>query len=402
MISLKYFLKKVQDVKVSDLVAVFPMLAALAVSHAYKNKYKGTWLICEEPKEARDNGYWFFRKMCENHPEQHCIYAIDKLSVDYEKVKNLGEVIQYGSLRHWIIYFTCQHNISSQKGGKPNAALCSFIELNGFYNAHNIFLQHGITKDNVDWLHADCFKTDMFVTAVVPEHNYIEENFGYKRGVVKLTGFPRFDNLHNIITIKNQIVIMPTWRQWFKLKSRKVKEINDFFTDSEYLKKWCELLNNTDFNMLIEKYQLEVIFYLHRNMQVYTSEFKRKIIGNTKIVSWEDYDIQELLMTSQMLITDYSSVFFDMVYMKKPIIFYQFDIDVFRKFHYAEGYFHYDNNSFSNAVYSVRDVNEKLKDIIDKGFLVNDEYLQEHKRYFSLYDMKNSERIFNEIYRSMH
>ena len=69
MISFKYFLKKIKDVKTSDIKAIVPMMAALLVFPFYKKNYKDTWLICEEPKEARDNGYWFFRKMCENHPE---------------------------------------------------------------------------------------------------------------------------------------------------------------------------------------------------------------------------------------------------------------------------------------------------------------------------------------------
>lgn len=397
MISLKYFLKKIKDVKISDVKAIFPMLTALFVVPLYKDKYRYTWLICEEAKEARDNGYWFFRKMCENHPEQHCIYAIDKSSVDYVKVKDLGEVIQYGSLRHWIIYFTCQRNISSQKGGKPNAALCSFIELNGFYNAHNVFLQHGITKDKVDWLQADCFRMDLFVTAAVPEKKYIEENYGYQQGVVQLTGFPRFDNLQNIKTIKNQIVIMPTWRQWFKLKSKKVKEVNDDFVTSDYLKKWSELLNDPRFNSLIEKYQLKIIFYPHRNMQNYLPEFQEKINDNIIIASWEDYDLQELLKTSEMLITDYSSVFFDMIYMKKPIVFFQFDIDQYRKYQYEEGYFKYRDNPFGKSCKNIRELTDELQCIIERDYSCTDAFLKAHSEYFELYDDKNSDRIFCEI-----
>lgn len=397
MISLKYFLKKIKDVKISDVRAIFPMLTALFVVPLYKDKYRYTWLICEEAKEARDNGYWFFRKMCENHPEQHCIYAIDKSSVDYVKVKDLGEVIQYGSLRHWIIYFTCQRNISSQKGGKPNAALCSFIELNGFYNAHNVFLQHGITKDKVDWLQADCFRMDLFVTAAVPEKKYIEENYGYQQGIVQLTGFPRFDNLQNIKTIKNQIVIMPTWRQWFKLKSKKVKEVNDDFVTSDYLKKWSELLNDPRFNSLIEKYQLKIIFYPHRNMQNYLPEFQEKINDNIIIASWEDYDLQELLKTSEMLITDYSSVFFDMIYMKKPIVFFQFDIDQYRKYQYEEGYFKYRDNPFGKSCKNIRELTDELQCIIERDYSCTDAFLKAHSEYFELYDDKNSDRIFCEI-----
>lgn len=310
MISLKYFFNKVKDVRVSDLIAVFPMLTALAISPVYKSRYKGTWLICEEPKEARDNGYWFFRKMCENHSEQHCIYAIDKSSVDYAKVKDLGEVIQYGSLRHWIIYFTCQHNISSQKGGKPNAALCSFIELNGFYNAHNVFLQHGIIINDLKWLHSECSQFQMFVASVPLEKNFIIDVFGYKKEIVKLTGLPRFDNLHNVVVKKNRIIIMPTWRQWFTLKSRKRSGLQNDFADSEYLSKWKELLQSEKLNYLIDKFQLEVIFYPHRNMQRYLKKFCERLNSKVVVASWEEYDIQELLKTSEMMITDYSSVFF--------------------------------------------------------------------------------------------
>lgn len=88
--------------------------------------------------------------------------------------------------------------------------------------------------------------------------------------------------------------------------------------------------------------------------------------------------------------------------MKKPIIFYQFDIDDFRKFHYSEGYFHYDNNSFSNAVYSIGEVAQKLKNEINHDFTVSKEYLSEHKKYFPLYDTKNSERTFSKIYSSVY
>lgn len=88
--------------------------------------------------------------------------------------------------------------------------------------------------------------------------------------------------------------------------------------------------------------------------------------------------------------------------MKKPIIFFQFDVDDFRKFHYSQGYFRYDDNPFSNTVYCIKEVNEKLEDAIQHEFSVNDEYLEEHKKYFPLYDTKNSERTFREIYKRIY
>ena len=39
-----------------------------------------------------------------------------------------------------------------------------------------------------------------------------------------------------------------------------------------------------------------------------------------------DKTVQELLVEHDLLITDYSSVSFDFSYMKKPVIFYHFDV----------------------------------------------------------------------------
>ena len=397
MVNAKYFLEKMQDVKTKDYLAIFPMLLALVLYPLYKKRYKTWWLICEEKKEARDNGYWFFKHMCENHSDKNCVYAIDKKSIDYIKVRDLGNVVQFGSLKHWIIYFTCQYNISSQKGGKPNAALCSFIELNNFYNAHNVFLQHGVIINKLKWLYADCSRFDMMVASAKPEFDFIEKYFGYRKGVVRLTGLPRFDNLHNAKTKKNQIVIMPTWRYWFNLKSKQKEEYDKEFANSEYLNKWKELLENEKLNELILKNNLEIYFYPHRNMQNYLSEFQLNLKSRVIIASWEKYDIQDLLMTSAMMITDYSSVFFDMVYMKKPVLFYQFDLQKFRKGQYEQGYFDYQNNPFGKSYFELENLLDELEKLIKNEFQCDEIFIQRHKEYFPFYDTNNSERVYQEI-----
>ena len=244
MINLKYLMNRIKDVKPKDMLAVFPMSAARVISVFYKGRYKNTWLVCEEKAEARDNGYWFFRKMSENHPEQECIYAIDKSSVDYKKVKDLGTIVEFGSFKHWILYFTCAFNISSQKGGKPNAPLCAFIELNDWFNSHNVFLEHGVTINKVVWLFADRSRFDMMVASTKPEFEFKEEYFGYPKGVMQLTGLPRWDNLHNVKVKKNRVVVMPTWRYWFNLKSKEQGDLTSDFMHSEYLRRWKEFLKS--------------------------------------------------------------------------------------------------------------------------------------------------------------
>lgn len=398
MTKIKYIMKKlkdrrVKDIKFSDLMAIFPMTLALLLRPFYKNKYRNVFLVCEEPAAARDNGYHFFKFMREKHPEQPCVYAIRKNSADRQKVLSLGTVINFGSLEHWLAYFLCKYNISTQKGGKPNDVLCIFGEQMGLFKARNVLLQHGITINNVQGLYAETSNYEYFFTAAAPETEFIKQNFGYKDGVVKMVGFPRFDALHDFKSKENRILIMPTWRSWLKLKSKSIGGEMLSISSSEYFQKWLSLLNSHELDELIEKYSLDVIFYPHWNMQAYIEDFK---VTNSKITvaSWQDYDVQELMKTSKMMITDYSSVFFDMVYMKKPIIFYQFDEEKFRKLHYGKGWFDYHTTTFGYWCNDFETVLNELEHIVKCNYSVSEEYLFEHKKTFTLYDNQNSERIY--------
>ncbi|MFM1538531.1 CDP-glycerol glycerophosphotransferase family protein, partial [Helcococcus bovis] len=195
----------------------------------------------------------------------------------------------------------------------------------------------------------------------------------------------------DIQAVKNQILIMPTWRSWFVMNSKIKDHSNEEFISSNYLRKWEELINSERFDALIKKYNLRVIFYPHRQMQPFIDEFSST--DNIIIANDKKYDVQNLLKTSKVLITDYSSVFFDMIYMKKPVMFYQFDYDEFREYQYKEGYFDYKDNSFGKSFDNVDDILINLEQIIKENYKVSDKYLLEHKEYFKYFDTKNSKRI---------
>lgn len=394
MMKFNYLIDRIRDVKISDYLSVFPMTVALIIKPFFRKKFEGAWLICEEPAEARDNGYHFFKYMCEKQPQQKCYYAIKQSSVDASRVQKIGDTIEYGSMQHWLAYFLCEYNISSQKGGKPNAALCAFMELNGGFYPKNIFLQHGVTINNVKWLYADVSKIDKFIVSTIPEKEFLENNFGYPDGTISLTGMPRQDALHGVDVKPNRVLIMPTWRYWFNLKSKMNKDTDKEFETSDYIYKWLGVLDSSKMLKLIREFSLEVIFYPHRNMQRYLHTFG-KVKNPVIIASWEDYDIQELLKTSALLITDYSSVFFDMVYMKKPVIFYQFDEEKYRKYQYEKGYFDYHNNPFGRSFIECDDLLDELRKILEHSCIPSEEYIKEHKKIFANWDTNNSERIYH-------
>ena len=344
-------MKKVLDslkyIKITDLVSPFIFIIAFIPSLIYRLYLlitkKELWLISEQRNAARDNGYYFFKYIRNEHPIDCVYYAIDKKCNDYNKVKNLGNIIQFGSLKHWILYMSSKYNISNQKYGNPNEKFWYVMHV--MFNMYNnrVFLQHGITKDDSPWLYYKNTKFKYFVCGAKKEYEYIKEKFGYNEKQLLLTGFPRWDTLDDSLLEKKTILIMPTWRNWLGRDFNKSNSI-DSIKDTEFYKSWNGLLNDKQFIDYIDKNNVTVYFYPHINMQKYLNEF---IINspNIKLVDINT-DIQMMLKKCELMITDYSSVAFDFAYMNKPVIYYQFDYDEYRSKQLQEGYYDYQKDGF--------------------------------------------------------
>lgn len=119
---------------------------------------------------------------------------------------------------------------------------------------------------------------------------------------------------------------MPTWRNW--LDSVPDKD----FEESDYFRHYMGLLNSERLNQILEKYDLEVNFYLHAKFQEYADTFK-SISKRIHLISFGEVAVNEMLMRCRMLITDYSSVCWDILYQDKPSLFYQFDIEKYNEAH---------------------------------------------------------------------
>ncbi len=392
------FFSKFKNVKLRDIGHIFLFLAALPIALIYKRKRRDLWLLCDNGNEASDNGYVLFKYICENHPEQDAVFAVCKNSADFGKVKSTGKLVKYGSFRHWVLYLTARVNISSQKGGKPNYAVCNLLEVYGILKNSRVFLQHGPTMNNVEFLHYKNTKISMFITNTTRETEFIEANFGYPEGSIKLVGMPRLDNLHNFEVQKGQILIMPTWREWLGSATldKNTKKNLAQFKDSEYFKYYSDLINNEKLRLICEKYNCKVMFYLHREAQPF-SDFFRSDNPYVTICKYPEYRVDKLLKQSQFLITDYSSIQMDFAYMKKPMAYFQFDIDKFFRDHYTKGYFSIERDGFG-PVFSDTDALVDYLEIRAQNEFENTEpYISRITEFFDLYDTNNCKRTYEVI-----
>ena len=391
---MQYSAKKLFNfIKWSDIGHLFLCLFIFPWAAIAKLFIRDFWLVCEDRNEARDNGYHFFKWVRVNQPKQKILYAINKKSPDYQKVKDLGKVISYGTLSHWFWYIVADKNISSQKSGKPNAAVCYFFEVVLKLRKKNrVFLQHGVTINKGDWLYYQNTYMWRFITAAQKEHEHICKYFGYPKENVKLLGFSRYDSLHDSETDKNLILVMPTWRDWIGKPSRENRGLD--FTQTRYYQEWKAFLESKELHALLEKYDKKLLFYPHRNMQKFLRYFSFST-ERIEIADWKKYDIQAVLKNASVMITDYSSVFFDFAYMRKPVIFYQFDEQEFRTKQYAEGYFNYHETVLGKWTGTQAELWEALEDCLRKGAPLHSE--ETIRSFFPLWDKKNSERIYQAI-----
>lgn len=340
--------------------------------------YKDLWILAERGVDARDNAYHLFRHLTQQHPEINAAYVIDRHSPDYQRVCRLGRTIQHGSFRHYLALVCAKAKISTHvMGYAPNIYLFTQLDRYGLIQGKKIFLQHGIILNDIPALYYPKVHLDLFVCGAKPEYEDISSRYGYPQGVVQLLGLCRYDRLLKEHTEKRQILLMPTWRAYLNHCSDM-----EVFRESEYYRALSGLLDHPRFHALLEQYDYEAVLYLHQEFQRFTPLF----YGNhprVKIADLAKNDVQELLMESKLLITDYSSVFFDFAYMEKPLVFYQFDEEKFFATQYRRGYFQYREDAFGPVCTHKNDVLDFIQDRLENGMQVPSPYRERIQAFFA-------------------
>ncbi|WRP06369.1 CDP-glycerol glycerophosphotransferase family protein [Rossellomorea aquimaris] len=355
--------------------------------HRLFNNKDDVWIVGERPYKAQDTGYHFFKYMRRNHPEKNVFYVIEKDSPERENVDPLGNVIEYKSKEH--IYYSL---LASKVISSHHPDYLYPIRTKRFKHAvkaTKVFLQHGVmgTKNMVAnyGKSAPAFNTDLFLVSSDFEKEMIVNDFGYDPKDVSVTGLSRFDSLlTKDVPLKNQILIIPTWRDWIGNE--------DAFMESEYYERYKELVYHPDIHSLAKENRMEIIFCLHPNMQQFTSHFAGAPVT---LINQGEVDVQKLLKESKLMITDYSSVGFDFSFLDKPVIYYQFDRNRF--IGKRPSHLDLDQDLPGSIVKDIDSLIQELRSYGDNNFIMRPEYQERSLKFLKYKDLNSSERIFNAI-----
>ena len=368
--------------------------------HIYRKILKRPiWIFSDRVQMASDNGMYMFEYVTKNHKEINAYFMIDKKSPDYKKIKKIGKVLKFDSFKYKLYFLLSSKIISSQSDEwVTNAFGEKEIYVRDLYKFKFVFLQHGITKDDLSkWLHKQNKNIKLFVTTTKREYDSIVYgNYGYTENEVKLTGFPRYDNLKN--DTKKKIIFMPTWRANLvgpaDSNSGK-REYNVEFKNSEYCEFYNKLINDKRILETLSRYGYTAKFFVHPCLKEQYIDFK----GNDIIeVSRDMSNYQKEFSENALLITDFSSVAFDFTYLKKPVIYTQFDIKTFFQGQVDEkGYFDYEKDGFGPVCYDYEDTVNEIVKAIEGGCKLEEKYLERIENLYEYFDKNNCKRVYEEI-----
>jgi len=239
-------------------------------------------------------------------------------------------IIRFFSLRYLYEISTAKIIITNARINKNN-----FI----FKRAKQYYIQtwHGtipfkkVEKDALDNLSEyykksilkDSKKCDL-ITSGCKSSSDVYRNSFYYNGEILECGTPRIDFLfrenshinkkvrdyYNIDKDKKILLYAPTFRNGHAL--------NIYDIDYKILLKVLKSTYNTDW---------VILFRLHPNMKEESNKLDEFSNGINYINASLYNDIQDLLIASDILITDFSSCMFDFLYLKKPCFLYASDYD---------------------------------------------------------------------------
>ncbi|MGW6716735.1 bifunctional glycosyltransferase/CDP-glycerol:glycerophosphate glycerophosphotransferase [Streptomyces globisporus] len=361
------------------------------------------WLIGERTDTAQDNSYHFFKWMRTHRKRRKAYYVIDGKSADYAKVARFGRVIKLGSFKHRMYLLHATKLIGSYdsesylvpEGYRKVLFLHRFGELVKY---QRVFLQHGIIYNDVTaGVDQRITSYDMIVTTGRQEREYLALEAGYGDRAV-LAGLPRFDALRREPVERPRILLMPTWRQWIVTASYKKSAgpAKTAFTQSEYFRFYRSLLSDRRLATALERFGVDLEFFPHYEIRPYLHNFRMDSPA-IKVADPKTRNVQQAMKECSLMVTDYSSVFFDVAYMGIPLVHVPFDEEDFYGRHYKRGYFNLSEHGFGPVCRTVDEAVDEIIAAVARGFTVESPYRERAEHFFAYRGDGNCERVYEEI-----
>lgn len=341
------------------------------------------WLFVDRPNRADDNAEHLYRFVRANYPEINSWFMLSRDSSDWDRLESEGfRLVRYGEETAVAPVLNAKYIISSHMDADVFDPVSK--SKYGASSARRVFLQHGMNMNDISkWLNTK--NISLMLTSCHGEYNDFTVDGGlYRIGKpeVRLTGLPRHDRLVKLaatrsIEDRNILLVVPTWRK--ELADRLSKAESDvsaqeILLNSDFYKSWSSLLNSRVLESVSKRSELEIVFVLHDHLANFASLFS--FGTQVRVQKYSDTPVQDLLTSSRLVVTDYSSIGTEAAIAGSAVVYYQYDSNsIYNGAHsFKKGWFDYGRDGFGPVYESLSELDDFIGRLDANGWIAEDTY----------------------------
>ncbi|HHW94865.1 MAG TPA: hypothetical protein GX736_02910 [Mogibacterium sp.] len=353
-------------------------------------------------KKSRKNLIMMYEKNCSRYQESASILYEKLIDAGYDNVyyvvnsdnkeiRNLEEkykknLIAKDSDEHLELFFASNTFISTETTDHAlqlRSTNKKVIEKQNHKDLKYIFLQHGVmymvslNSDKRVGFREKKHKFQRTVVSSEAEARHFIELAGMPREKLYITGLAKFDTSYQHEDA-DKIIIMPTWRRWEMNRAKEDLQGTGYY---KMIKKM--------YDAVPENLKEKVIILPHPLM---ADEFAGEEAFGKHLVLGESYD--KILRSCDLLITDYSSVSYDVFHRGANIIFYWAEKDECME-KYGEGTYLMLNNE--NVFGDICMDEEEIRKAIQANYKQKQpqKYVDRYNKIVEFRDGHNTDRIID-------
>ncbi|WP_396953696.1 CDP-glycerol glycerophosphotransferase family protein [Neobacillus mesonae] len=350
-------------------------------------------------KQYSDNPRAIYEFIKDNHPEFELIWSVDPRfekgfqdkGVHYAKRFSIKWLFLMSRARFWVTNSRMplwipkpRHTIYLQTWhGTPLKKLV--------FDMKEVRMPGTTTDDYKQHFYQESRNWDYLVSPNQYSTEIFRRAFRFEKTVIE-SGYPRndifykperddiaekFKETHHLPRDKKIILYAPTWRD------------NQFYQVGKY-----KFDLHLDLSQMQNELGNEYIVILRMHYLVAENFNLDKFKGFVFDFSKHE-DIQELYVISDLLITDYSSVFFDYANLKRPMIFFTYDLDEYKE-DIRGFYFNLAEKAPGPLVQTTEEVIDAIKGY-DKSEIYSNKMNEFYQKFCYLEDGHAAERVVKQV-----